>query len=336
MKIALFDTHRFERPIFESLEARFGQELTFLEPKLNEETAKLAAGFPAVCAFVNDRLNAAVLSELHAGGVKLIALRSAGYNHVDLPVASALGITVVRVPAYSPYAVAEHAVALMMAINRKLCRASARIHDLNFSLEGLVGFDMHGKTVGIIGTGKIGSVMASILKGFGCEILAYDPFPDSTLVARLGVRYVSLEELYRNSDIITLHLPLSPTTQHLIDANAFSQMKKTAMLINTGRGGLIDTQALINALKCQELGSAGLDVYEEEETIFSRDLSESVLKDDVLARLMTFPNVLITAHQAFLTHEALHNIAETTLENVRNFEQGQDLKNEVHARGAIG
>ena len=334
MKMAIFDTHRFERSNFEELNRAFHHELTFLEPRLTQETAQLAAGFPAICVFANDRLDAPVVKKLAHLGVKLIALRSAGYNQVDLGACAASGMTVVRVPAYSPYAVAEHATALILALNRKICRASARVHDLNFSLDGLVGFDLHGKTVGVIGLGRIGAVMAKILAGFGCVVLAFDSNQNSNknvdeAATDLGVRFVSLEELYRLSDIVTLHVPLTPATKHLIDARSFEQMKRGAMLINTGRGGLIDSQALIDALKSGQIGAAGLDVYEEEENVFFQDLSETVLQDDVLARLMTFPNVLITAHQAFLTHEALHNIAETTLENVRDFESGSPLRNQI-------
>jgi len=329
MKIAVFDAHKFERPIFDELNERFHQELTFFEPRLTEETAALAKGFNAVCSFANDRVNAQVIRQLKEAGIKLIALRSAGFNHVDLPAAKELGIKVVRVPAYSPYAVAEHAVALILALNRKICRASSRVHELNFSLDGLVGFDLHGKTVGVVGTGRIGSVMVKILTGFGCQVLAFDQTKNPDVEERMGVTYTDLDEIYRRSDIISLHVPLTKSTRHLVDEKAFSKMKKGAMLINTGRGALIDTKALIGALKTGQVGAAGLDVYEEEENIFFQDLSEKVLQDDVLARLMTFPNVLITAHQAFLTREALHNIVETTLQNIQDFEKGLPLKNEV-------
>lgn len=328
MKVAVFDTHRFEQPLFEELRPRFSHQITFLETRLTEETALLARGFPAICCFANDRVNSKVLHLLKELGVKLIALRSAGFNHVDIPVAESLGIKVVRVPAYSPYAVAEHAVALILALNRKICKASSRVHELNFSLDGLVGFDLHGKTVGVVGTGRIGSVMTNIMKGFGCEVIAYDLNPNPELL-KAGIRYVTFLELCRRSEIISLHLPLMPATRHLIDSEALAQMKKGVMLVNTGRGALIDTRALVDALKTGHVGAAGLDVYEEEENIFFHDLSEKVLQDDVLARLLTFPNVLITAHQAFLTHEALHNIVETTLQNIEDFEKGLALKNEV-------
>ncbi|MDQ3263595.1 MAG: 2-hydroxyacid dehydrogenase [Myxococcota bacterium] len=329
MKIAFFDTHRYDRQSFETANAGFGQQITFLEPRLTPETRVLAQGHEVVCAFVNDQLDARTLEVLQAGGVRLVALRSAGYNHVDLEAAQRLGLPVVRVPEYSPYAVAEHTVALVLAMNRKIHHAHARVRDWNFSLEGLVGFDLHGKTVGIVGTGRIGQVTARIFHGFGCRVLAFDLHPDPKFTAELGVRYVELAELYRESDIVSLHLPLTPATHHMIDAGALASMKPGVMLVNTGRGALIDSKALILALKQRHLGAAGLDVYEEEEGIFFQDLSNRVLQDDVLARLLTFPNVLITSHQAFLTREALGNIAQVTLENVRAFERGEPLRNEV-------
>jgi D-lactate dehydrogenase len=329
MKVAVFDVHNFERPLFEELNKSYGHKFQLFDLRLTEDTAHLVGACPVVCAFAHDKLNARVLEILRNGGVKLVALRSAGFNHVDLAAAKEFGIHVVRVPAYSPYSVAEHAVALILALDRKICRAVARVRELNFSLDGLVGFDLHGKTVGIIGTGRIGSVFARIMAGFGCHVLAYDLSPNEDLSARTGAHYVSLEELYRRSDIISLHLPLSRDSRHLIDANALAKMKRGVMLINTGRGGLIDTAALINALKSGQVGTAGLDVYEEEENVFFQDLSATVLQDDVLARLMTFPNVLITAHQAFLTQEALRNIVETTLKNIQDFERGLPLINEV-------
>ncbi|MBX2987216.1 MAG: 2-hydroxyacid dehydrogenase [Bdellovibrionaceae bacterium] len=329
MKIAFFDTHRFERPIIEAAGASHRHEAVFFEHRLTEQTVASAAGFPAICSFVNDRLNAAVLRQLHRNGTRLIALRSAGFNHVDLAVAQELGLSVARVPAYSPYSVAEHAVTLILALNRKICRASARIHELNFSLDGLVGFDLHGKTVGVVGTGRIGAVMARIMAGFGCEVLAFDLAPDAEVAGIKGVKYVSLDEIFQRSDILSLHVPLTPQTRHLIDDRSLSLMKPGVMLINTSRGALIDAKALIRALKTGHVGAAGLDVYEEEEGVFFHDLSEQILADDVLARLLTFPNVLITAHQAFLTREALHNIAETTWDNVTAFEKGEKLENEV-------
>jgi D-lactate dehydrogenase len=278
---------------------------------------------------VNDHLDEETLAILSQGGVRLIALRSAGFNHVDLAAAARLGLRVVRVPEYSPHAVAEHAVALMMALNRQTHRAFNRVREANFSLEGLSGFDVFGKTVGIVGTGRIGAVLARIMSGFGCEVLAYDPRPNPRLVAELNVTYVQPSELYRRSDILSLHVPLTPETHHLIDGAVLSSMKRGAMLINTSRGALIDTRALIEALKREHLGAAGLDVYEEEEGVFFKDLSHRVLQDDVLARLLTFPNVLITSHQGFLTREALSNIAETVLSAVSAFERGEPLTTEV-------
>jgi D-lactate dehydrogenase len=328
MRIAVFDTHGFDRTAFTRANERFGHELTFFEPRLDRTTAALSEGFPVVCAFVNDRLDADALPVLQRCGVRLIALRSAGFNHVDLATAKQLGLAVVRVPEYSPYAVAEHTVGLMLTLNRKFHRAYARVREANFALDGLEGFDLHGKTAGIIGTGRIGSVLAHILHGFGCQLLGYDIVRQPAL-AQIGLRYVELPELYRESDIISLHSPLTPQTLHLINADALAQMKRGVMLINTSRGGLLDTPALIAALKTGHVGSAGLDVYEEEAGVFFTDLSDRVLQDDVLARLLTFPNVVITAHQAFLTQEALANIAETTLANVRAFERGEPLQHIV-------
>ncbi|HEY0876239.1 MAG TPA: 2-hydroxyacid dehydrogenase [Vicinamibacterales bacterium] len=334
MRIAVFDTHTYDRAALEAANAKYGHELTFFEPRLTAETAQLAAGFSAVCSFVNDRLDRAALEKLHEGGTRLVALRSAGYNHVDLPAASDLGLTIVRVPAYSPHAVAEHAVALLLALNRKIYRAFNRVREGNFELDGLVGYDLLGKTVGVVGTGKIGAVFAGIMRGFGCRVLAFDLRPDEQLTAA-GVAYVTREEIFAASDILSLHVPLTPDTRHMIDAAALASMKRGVVLINTSRGALIDTRALIAALKTGQIGAAGLDVYEEEEGIFFRDLSNQVLQDDVLARLLTFPNVLITAHQAFLTHEALEGIAHTTLDNVRVFESEGRAQNEVRAETMI-
>lgn len=280
---------------------------------------------------MNDRLDADTLAILKAGDVRLVALRSAGFNHVDLGAAARLSLAVVRVPEYSPHAVAEHAFALLLALVRKIPRAAARVRDANFSLDGLVGFDLFGKTVGLIGTGRIGAVAARIAAGFGCQVLAHDTRPSQRLVDEIPLRYVDLDELYRASDVISLHVPLTPATRHLVNEAAFARMKPDVVLINTGRGALIDTRALIRALKRGRIGAAGLDVYEEEEAVFFRDLSDQVLQDDVLARLLTFPNVLITSHQAFLTREALANIASTTLANVTAFEHGEPLANEIRA-----
>lgn len=328
MKIAFFDTHGFDRKYFEEANKKFKHEIHFFKVSLDSQSAKLAAGFDCVCAFVNDNLKAETLKVLKEGGIRLVALRSAGFNHVDLKAAQDFGLPIVRVPAYSPYAVAEHAVALLMTLNRKTHKAYQRVRDANFSLDGLVGHDVHGKTVGVIGTGKIGAVFAKIMRGFGCQVLAFDLSPVKEL-QDLGVTYVDQQRLYQESDIVSLHVPLNKQTHHMIGTQALSLMRPGAILINTSRGGLIDTKALIVALKKEQLGGAALDVYEEEEGLFFRDQSEHVLQDDDLARLMTFPNVLITAHQAFLTHEALTNIAETTLDNVQKFESTGVLQNRV-------
>ncbi|MGA9523770.1 MAG: 2-hydroxyacid dehydrogenase [Myxococcaceae bacterium] len=334
MKIAFFDTHRFDREAFEAANQGFGFDISWLEPRLTEPTAILAAGHDAVCAFVNDRLDAPTLEILAKQGIRIVLLRSAGYNNVDLPAAGRLGITVMRVPEYSPWAVAEHTVALLLMLNRHLHRASARVREMNFSLEGLVGFDLRGKTVGIIGTGRIGTATANIFLGFGCKVIAFDPKRNPDLEQR-GVRYVSLDELYAQSDVVSLHVPLMPATHHLLNAQAFAKMKRGVFIVNTSRGALIDSRALVEALKSQHIGGAALDVYEEEEGLFFRDLSDQVIQDDVLARLLTFPNVVITAHQAFLTHEALHNIAETTLGNLKVFIETGEARNEVRAEQVI-
>lgn len=328
MKVAFFDTHQFDRYAFLKEIENFKHEFTFFNTRLTEQTANLAHGYICVCAFVNDRLDRKTLNTLSTGGTKLIALRSAGFNHVDLKAAQDLGLRIVRVPEYSPYAVAEHAVTLILSLSRKIYRAYNRVRESNFSLDGLVGFDLHKKTVGIVGTGKIGTVIAKILNGFGCSILANDYVQNAELIAA-GIHYVSLDELLQKSDIISLHIPLTPETRHIIDAKALSLTKVGVMLINTGRGALIDTHALIQFLKSGHIGYAGLDVYEEEEGIFFENLSDQILQDDQLARLLTFPNVLLTSHQAFLTEEALGNIARTTLQNITDFENGINLVNEV-------
>ena len=324
MNVAIFSAKKYDR---EFLNAANGSlhKLRFFEPHLNEETVSLAAGFEAVCVFVNDQVNAAVIATLESLGVRLIALRCAGYNNVDLSAAKKHGVTVVRVPAYSPYAVAEHTIALMLALNRKLHRAYNRVREGNLALDGLVGFDMHGKTVGVIGTGQIGTVVAQILIGFGCPTLAFDPFPNAACRS-LGVRYVELNQLFAESDIITVHCPLTPENKHLINGQALEKMKKGVMLINTSRGALLDTVAIIEGLKSGKIGYLGLDVYEEEEEIFFEDRSGLILSDDVFARLLTFPNVIITGHQAFFTREALLNIAATTIDNITKFENNQPLE----------
>ncbi|HEY3447755.1 MAG TPA: 2-hydroxyacid dehydrogenase [Myxococcales bacterium] len=334
MRIAVFDTRPYDREAFEEANARFGHELSFFEARLTSRTVALARGHGAVCPFVNDRLDAPTIDALGQVGVRLIALRSAGFNHVDLVAAARSGLPVVRVPEYSPHAVAEHTFALLLSLVRKIPRAWLRVRDANFSLDGLVGFDLAGKTFGIVGTGRIGAVVASIAAGFGCHVLAYDVQPLQVLADDLGLQYVGLEQLYRDSEIISLHVPLTPQTFHLLDVAAFARMRRGVVVLNTGRGALIDSRALIGALKTGQVGGAGLDVYEEEEGLFFRDLSGQVLQDDTLARLLTFPNVLITSHQAFLTREALANIAKTTLGNVSAYEAGQ-LQNEVRARDVI-
>lgn len=321
MRIAFYSTHRYDRLFFDEANVHAGHEIHYLEPRLTQVTAPLAAGSPVVCAFVNDQLDATVLDILSSGGTRMLALRSAGFNHVDVPHARGLGLTVARVPAYSPYAVAEHTVALMLLLNRRLYRAYPRVREGNFELDGLLGFDLHGRTVGVVGTGKIGSVVARILGGFGCRMLGYDIAPSDECRA-LGLEYVSLDTLWAESDVITLHAPLTPDTRHLIGASAIGRMKRGVMIVNTGRGALIDTRAVIGALKDGHIGYLGLDVYEEEESLFFRDLSDQVIQDDVFARLLTFPNVVVTGHQAFFTVEAMRAIAETTLKNISAFERG--------------
>lgn len=325
MRVAVFSTRRYDRRYLE----RYSEdhELVFFEAHLGADTARLAEGFPAICVFVNDDVNRAVIDALAPGGLRLIALRSAGYNHVDLEAAAAAGITVVRVPAYSPHAVAEHTVALMLGLIRHIPKAHARVREGNFSLSGLLGFDLHGKTVGLVGVGRIGTLVARILNGFGCRVLAHDPFVAPDTIS--GVQLVEKQFLFAASDIVSLHCPLTPATHHIIDAEALSQMKKGATLINTSRGGLVDTRAVIAALKTQHLGHLGLDVYEEEGDLFFDDLSDTIIEDDVFARLLTFPNVLITGHQAFFTDEAMTAIARTTMDSISAFERGELSGNEI-------
>lgn len=321
MKVAVFSTKRHDRESLLAANAAAGQphELSFFEAHLDARTAALAAGAGAICPFVNDGVDRATLAALREKGVRLIALRSAGFNNVDLNAAEDLGIRVARVPAYSPWAVAEHAAALILALNRKTHRAYARVREGNFALDGLLGFDLHGRTVGLVGVGRIGLVMARIMTGFGCTIIAHDPEPNPEFKA-LGGRYVPLDELLSSSDIISLHCPLTPDTRHFIDKAALERMKRGVMLINTSRGAVVDTRALIDGLKSGRLGYLGLDVYEEEGDLFFEDLSDQLIQDDVFARLLTFPNVLITGHQGFFTAEALQAIAETTIANLTAFE----------------
>lgn len=330
-KIAMFDAKHYDTVSFlKENQERFA--IDAITTPLNEQSAALAKGYKIVCIFVNDLCNAAVVKQLASIGVELIALRCAGFNNVDLAACEKAGIDVVRVPAYSPHAVAEHAVALMLMLNRKLHRAYLRNKSGQFVLDGLVGFDMYGKTVGVVGTGKIGQCVIDILSGFGCHILAFDKFPDESLSAKHKLEYTSMEELQKRSDIITLHAPLTDETKHIINAESIESMKTGVMLINTSRGALVDTVALIKGLKCGKIDSAGLDVYEEEADIFFHDLSGQVMQDEVFARLMTFDNVVVTSHQAFLTKEALANIAQTTLDNVEEYLAGkrnQTLTNRV-------
>ena len=327
MQVAIYSSHKFEKNYLEKF-CR-AHSLRFLEVRLTAETASLAQGAQAVSIFVNDDGSAPVLRKLNDLGVRYLALRSAGFNHVDLKVANDMGMRIARVPDYSPAAIAEHTVALMLVLNRKLIRAHSRIRDLNFSLEGLTGFDMSGKTVGILGTGKIGSVVARILHGFNCRLLAFDPYPNEELKTKYNVVYSDYLTVFRESDIITLHLPLTNESKYIINKESISAMKNGVMLINTSRGGLVDTKEVIKALKKEKIGSFGIDVYEEEGGLFFEDHSDQILQDDVIARLMTFQNVMITSHQAFLTHEALVKIAETTGYNLDCWEKGISPENEV-------
>lgn len=335
MQVTVFSTQPDERPFLEAAgqahHTKYPQsplELSFLETHLNARTASLAKGSEAICAFVNDTLDRDTLQQLADQGVKTIALRSAGFNHVDLQAAQDLGLVVTRVPAYSPHAVAEHTVALILSLNRQIHRAYNRVREGNFALQGMLGFDIHGLTVGLVGTGKIGLCVARILKGFGCRILSYDPQPSEEAL-QIGCEPVELATLWRESDIVTLHCPLTPATHHLINGDSIAQMKQGVMLVNTSRGGLVDTHAVIQGLKSGHIGYLALDVYEEEGDLFFEDLSGVVIQDDVFSRLLTFPNVLITGHQAFFTRNALQAIAETTLLNLHQFAQGQGCENQV-------
>lgn len=314
MRIAFFDAKPYDIPPFEKYARDAGAELKFFETKLDQDTAELARGSDAVCIFVNDTANAAVIDKLYAYGIRLIALRSAGYNNVDIK--HAFGkIHVVHVPAYSPYAVAEHAMALLLELVRHLHKAYVRTRDFNFSLQGLTGFDLHGKTVGVIGTGKIGRIFMDICHGFGMNVLAYDKYP----AENVGCRYVELDELLEKSDIVSLHCPLTEETKHIIGRQAIEKMKKGVILVNTSRGALVDAEALLEGIKARRIGGACLDVYEEEANIFFNDFSADIIDDDLLARLISMPNVIVTSHQAFLTEEALNNIAETTIRNIQSY-----------------
>jgi D-lactate dehydrogenase len=328
MLVAVFGTKKYDREHFLVANSQHHHDLQFLEPPLSAMTVSLAREVPCVCVFVNDHVDRPVIEELANHGTRLIALRCAGYNNIDLKAAKEHDMTIVRVPAYSPHAVAEHAVALILTLNRKTHRAFNRVREGNFSLEGLIGFDLHGKTVGVVGTGKIGAIFCRIMAGFGCRVLANDIRENPEAIA-VGAEYVSRQQLFAESDIISLHCPLTSETHYLINEAAIQTMKPEVMIVNTGRGALINATAAVHALKANRIGSLAMDVYEEEERVFFEDQSARGLRDDVLARLLSFPNVLITGHQAFLTHEALHNIAETTLANIAQFERGEPCSNQV-------
>ncbi len=328
MKVSIFSTKSYDRRFFTVANELHYHDLTFLEPLLNRHTASLAIDVTAICAFVNDEIDRPTLEVLASNGVRLIALRCAGYNNVDVETAKSLGIKIVRVPAYSPHAVAEHAVGLMLTLNRKLHRAYNRVREGNFALEGLLGFDLNGRTIGIVGTGRIGAVVAKIMTGFGCKVLGYDSYRNPQCES-IGVEYVELPYLLAHSDIITLHCPLTPETHHLIDDKTIAMVKSEAILINTSRGALIDTNAMITALKSGHIGGLGIDVYERESALFFEDRSAQILQDDTFARLLTFPNVIITGHQAFFTEDAMRSIAEITLSNITQVELGQKCNNEV-------
>lgn len=331
MKIAFYDTHSYDKAAFTEVNEALGYHIDFFEFKLNENTAATAAGYDVVCVFVNDVVNEAVIEKLKEGGVKLIALRCAGFNNVALKAAEDAGIKAARVPAYSPHAVAEHGIALLMALTRHIPQAYLRTKTANFNIEGLTGRDLYGLTAGVLGTGKIGQIMGSLLQGLGMKLIAYDPYPNAEWAKEKGVEYVSLEDIFRRSDVLSLHCPLTEETKHVVNHDSMKTMKSDAIIINTGRGALIDSKALVHALKHHQIGGAALDVYEEESKYFFGDWSTHVLTDDVLARLLTFPNVIITGHQAFLTTNALRNIADTTMGNIKAFSEGKPLVNEVKA-----
>jgi D-lactate dehydrogenase len=328
VKIAFFDARAYDIDSFNEVNSKYDYSIKYFKFHLTPDNVMLAREYDAVVIFVNDTVNAEMIRQLKEYGVKLIALRSAGFNNVDLR-AALNNIAVVRVPAYSPHAVAEHTVALMLTLNRKVHRAYFRTRDANFTLNGLLGFDMYGKTAGVIGTGRIGKALVTILRGFGMEVLVQDKYPDENFTEETGCKYVDLEEIYKRSDIISLNCPLTQETEHMINASSIAMMKKGVMLINTGRGRLIRTSDLVEGLKSGQIGYAGLDVYEEESHFFFEDLSDRVLSDDILARLLSFNNVIITSHQGFFTREAIHNIAETTLKNIDDFFAGHKLENEV-------
>jgi len=330
MKVAVFSTKSYDRQFLTDASVDNGHELIFHETPLNPATAALAAGCAAVCIFVNDAATADTLKILAAGGTQLIALRCTGYNNVDLKAAAELGIKVVRVTVYSPYSVAEHAVALLQCLNRKIHRAYNRTRDNNFTLDGLMGVDLHDRTVGIIGTGKIGQIFAKIMgQGFGCKLLGYDLYPNPKFESELGGKYVTLPELFSQSDVISLHCPLTPENHYLINEAAIAQMKPGVMIINTSRGGLVETEAVIAGLRSKQIGALGLDVYEQESDLFFEDFSSEIMQDDQIDRLLSFPNMIMTGHQAFFTQEAIGTISKTTLASITEFAQGQPLSNEI-------
>ena len=328
MRVAVFSAKKYERELLTSANVARGHALTFFDSMLEPETASLASGFPAVCVFVNDRADAQTIGILASGGTRLIATRSTGFNHIDLKAAAAHGVEVVRVVEYSPYSVAEFAVGLLLTLNRKIHRAYNRTRDGNFELDGLMGQDLHGCCVGLIGTGKIGRVFAGIMRGFGCEVLGYDKVPHPEFVAADG-RYESLERIYDRADFVSLHCPLTPETHHIINARTLDMMKSGVLLVNTSRGGLIDTEAAIEALKSGRLGGLAIDVYEQEADLFFQDLSSEIIADDVIQRLVSFPNAIVTGHQAFFTREAVGTIVATTLESIADFEARRPLRNRV-------
>lgn len=328
MKIAVFSARRYDKTMLAEANAGAGHALRFLEDRLTAATASLAEGCEAVCVFVNDNVDAEVLGILAGQGTRLVATRSTGYNHIDAQAAQRLGIAVVRVTDYSPHSVAEFAVGLLLAVNRKIARASTRTRDGNFDLEGLMGFDLHGRTVGVIGTGKIGVIFARIMAGFGCTVVGYDKYPSPAFEA-LGGRYVGIDELLQCSDVVSLHCPLTPETHHIVDAASLARVKRGCILVNTSRGGLIDTECAIAALKSGQLGGLAIDVYEQEASLFFQDLSSTIITDDVIQRLVSFPNVIVTGHQAFFTVEAIGQIMRTTIESISDFERGQLLRNRI-------
>ena len=335
MNIVFFSAHSYDKTFFNRENQQYQHQLRYLDVHLNASTVMLAEGADAVCVFVNDTVDQPVLEKLAQMGTRLVALRCAGFNNVDLEVAQRLGIAVVRVPNYSPYAVAEHAVALILCLNRKIHVAHNRVRDGNFRLAGLLGFDLYDKTVGVIGTGKIGEIFCRIMRGFGCEVIANDPQANPECLA-MGVTYTDIEDLLHGADIISLHCPLTPQTYHLLNDQSLPMLKDGVMIVNTSRGALIDARALVAGLKAKKIGSVALDVYEEEADLFFDDLSSEVIQDDVFARLLTFPNVIVTSHQAFFTHEAVSNIAATTLANIIAIEKGTGCENVVLPSGTRG